>query len=297
VSDSFTFAFLLFSFALMHIWKTSRRSLPLDRTLLMGVINMTPDSFSDGGEIGSIDEALRRAEQMIADGADIIDIGGESSRPGSRRVEPVVEIDRVVPVIEAVAKRFDLPISVDTWKSEVAGPALDAGAEILNDISAFRFDDRMPAVVSEHRAAVILMHSRGHFDTLHSSPPAEDIFADVIADLDRAAAAAHHAGIADEAIALDVGLGFGKTFEQNLELISGIGRIRSSFPQYPLAIGASRKSFIGKILGDAATKDRLEGSLAVAAIAALSGVSIVRAHDIKETSAVLKTVDSICRSS
>jgi len=281
----------------MQFWKTSRRSLPLDRTLLMGIVNMTPDSFSDGGQIIGVDQALTRIEQMISDGADIIDIGGESSRPGSSRVDSAEEIDRVVPVIEAVATRFDIPISVDTWKSEVAEAALDAGAEIINDISAFRFDSRMPAVVSDHQAGVILMHSRGEFDSLHTTPPADDIFNDVNGDLRRAIATAREAGIADDAIALDIGLGFGKTFEQNLALISGVGRIRSQFPEYPLVIGASRKSFIGKVLGGAGVNDRLEGSLAVAAIAASSGVSIVRAHDIKETSAVLKTIDAICRNS
>jgi dihydropteroate synthase len=277
----------------MQIWKTSRRSILLDHTLLMGIVNMTPDSFSDGGEVTSADEALRRVEQMVGEGADIIDIGGESSRPGSTRVEIEKEIERVVPVIEAVTKRFDIPVSVDTWKSDVAAAAIDAGAEIINDISAFRFDDHMAATVSEYQAAIILMHSRGQFETLHSTPPADDIFEDVSSDFRRAITVARRAGIADEAIALDVGLGFGKTFEQNLALISGLGRLCREFTVYPMVVGASRKSFIGKALGDAPVDKRLAGSLAAAAVAAYNGVRIVRAHDIKETSAVLKMIDAM----
>lgn len=275
-------------------WTTNRREVRLDHTLVMGIVNLTPDSFSDGGEIESADDALRRAERIIAEGAAIIDVGGESTRPGSKPVSVEDEIARVVPAIEVIAKRFDVPVSVDTTKSRVARAALDAGAEIVNDISAFRFDDEMPLAVAEYKCGVVLMHSRGQFETMHSTPPAEDIFKDVGSDFSRALSVARDAGIEDKAIALDVGIGFGKTLEQNLALIDGIEQLRTEFPNFPFVIGTSRKSFIGKILNGAAVDQRLEGSIVTAAIAVYNGVSIVRTHDIKETSAALRLVDAIC---
>jgi dihydropteroate synthase len=275
-------------------WQIRGRELSLKNTLVMGILNLTPDSFSDGGEIGSVDEALRRVEQMLSEGADVIDIGGESSRPGSTPVDANDETKRVAPAIEAITERFDVPLSVDTTKSKVARAALDAGAEIVNDITAFRFDDVMSKVVAEYKCGVILMHSRGQFETLHTTAPAKDIFEDVTADFRRAIATAHEAGIPNEAIALDVGIGFGKTLEQNLALIAGIERLREEFPDFPFLIGTSRKSFIGKVLDGAPADQRLEGSIATAAIAVYNGVSIVRTHDIKETSAALKMVDAIC---
>jgi dihydropteroate synthase len=280
----------------MH-WQTRDRKLEIERPLVMGVLNVTPDSFSDGGQYYSFDDAIERAEQMIADGADIIDIGGESSRPGSSQVIDDEEIARVAPVVEAIAKRLDVPISVDTYKSSVARAAIAVGASIVNDISAFRFDAAMPATVAELKTGVVLMHSRGTFQTLHSSPPADDIFVDVREVFRRAIDVAHSAGIADEAIVLDIGIGFGKTLEQNLQLISGVDRLIKKFPQYPLLIGTSRKSFIGKLLGSAPVDQRLEGSLTTAAIAVWNGVRIVRTHDIKETSAALKIVDALCQDS
>jgi len=261
----------------------------------MGILNVTPDSFSDGGQFATIGDALRRVEQMISEGADIIDVGGESSRPGSTQISSDEEIRRVAPVVEAVAKRSDLPISVDTYRSAVAKAAIEAGAEIINDISAFRFDVEMAAAVSNSHAAMILMHSRGQFETLHSTPPADDVFEDVTSDLGRAINMALVAGIRPDAIALDVGIGFGKTLEQNLSLIRDLDRVRQVFSHYPLMIGTSRKSFIGKIVGGAPVNNRLEGSIASAVIAAYNGVNIVRTHDIKETSEALKVVDAICK--
>ena len=277
----------------LNFWQIGSRKVSLERTLVMGILNLTPDSFSDGGEIVTVDDALRRAEQMIADGTDIIDIGGESTRPGSKPVRAEDEIERVVPAIEEIAKRLETPISIDTTKAQVAKAALDAGAEIVNDISAFRFDAAMPAVVAWYKCGVVLMHSRGQFETMHSSTPADDIFEDVVSDFSRALTVSRDAAIADEAIAFDVGIGFGKTLEQNLELINGIDRLRREFKEFPFVIGTSRKSFLGKILGGAAVGERLEGSIVTAAIAAYNGVSIVRTHDIKETSAALKIVDAL----
>jgi dihydropteroate synthase len=278
-------------------WQIRDRKLELDRPLLMAILNLTPDSFSDGGLINGVDGALRAAEKSIRDGADILDIGGESSRPGSRAVSVEEEIRRVIPAIEAITARFDIPISVDTYKSAVAKAALEAGANIINDISAFRFDIELASVVAAAKAGVVLMHSRGTFDSLHSTEFAQDIFEDVSADLRRALAAAEDASIDGDSIALDIGIGFGKSFDQNLALINGLGRFKREFPKFPLVIGASRKSFLGKVLKEAPVNDRLEGSLASAAIAVYNGVSIVRAHDVKETSAVLKMVDAICKSS
>ena len=277
----------------MATWQIRGRELSLEKTLVMGILNVTPDSFSDGGRYFAADEALKRAERMIAEGADIIDIGGESSRPGSKPVTANKEVFRVAPVIEALAKRFDTPVSIDTYKSAVARAAVDAGAAIVNDISAFRFDDAMAATVAQLKTGVVLMHSRGQFETMHSMPPAEDIFEDVTRDFRRAIAAAHSAGIADAAIALDVGIGFGKTLDQNLALISGIGKLIKQFPEYPFVMGTSRKSFLGKLLGGAPVDERLEGSLATAVVAVRSGVRIIRTHDIKETSAALKIVDAL----
>ncbi|MGH9946322.1 MAG: dihydropteroate synthase [Pyrinomonadaceae bacterium] len=267
----------------MRFWQTSKRNLDLSHPLVMGILNATPDSFSDGGKFVSVNAALIRAEAMIEDGADIIDVGGESTRPGSNRVSIDDETKRVVPIIEAIAKRFEIPISIDTNKSEVAAAALDAGAEIINDISGLRFDALIADVAAATGAGVVLMHSRGEFETLHSQPPTDNIIQDVVADFRRAISIAENAGVRSEQIALDVGIGFGKTQEQNLELIAKLDRLVSEFQEYPFLIGTSRKSFIGKLLDDAPVDERLSGSLATAAIAVWNGAKIVRVHDVKET--------------
>lgn len=268
-------------------WQTSRRKLSLDRPLVMAILNVTPDSFSDGGEFLSIDAAMKQAESLIANGADILDIGGESTRPGSRQVPVEDEIRRVVPVIEAVSKQFDIPISIDTTKSAVAEKAVEAGAEIINDISGLRFDERIAEVAADQHAGLVLMNSRGTFETMHTQPPVEDIFADVIADFHRSIGVANMHGVNNEQIVLDVGIGFSKTFEQNLELLAKLDKIVIEFKAYPMLIGASRKSFIGKILGDVSPTERLEGSLAAALIAVRNGAKIIRVHDVKETVAAI----------
>lgn len=272
----------------MH-WKTARRTISLDHPLVMAILNVTPDSFSDGGEYLSVNDALRQAEKMIDEGADIIDIGGESTRPGGKPVATDEEIGRVVPVIAAIAKRFDKPISVDTTKSKVAEKTIDAGAEIINDISGLRFDERIADVAASSNAGLVLMNSRGTFETLHTQSPVEDILAEVTTDLQRAIDVANSHGVKNEQIALDVGIGFGKTQEQNLELLAKLGKLVSEFEQYPMLIGASRKSFIGRILGDVPPSERLGGSIAVAVVAVWNGAKIVRVHDVKETVAAIKT--------
>ncbi len=231
-------------------WKTSRRLISMDRPLVMAILNVTPDSFSDGGEYLSVDDALKRAENMIDEGADIIDVGGESTRPGGNVLDAEQEIDRVIPVIAEISKRFETPISIDTTKSEVVEQAIQSGAEIINDISGLRFDVRIADAAARNNAGLILMHSRGTRETLHSEPPVDDIFLDIQTDLKRAVGVAHSYDVKDEQIALDVGIGFGKTLEQNLELIAKLDRLVDEFSEYPILVGASRKSFIGKVLGD-----------------------------------------------
>ena len=259
----------------------------------MGILNVTPDSFSDGGRFADLDTALRRAEEMIGEGAAIIDIGGESTRPGSARVEAEVEIDRVVPVIEAIASRFDVPISIDTSKSKVAEAAVAAGANIINDISGLRFDERIAKVAGATDAGLVLMHSRGEFDTMHNQPPIENIVAEVSNDFHRSIAIAEARGVTKDKIVLDIGIGFGKTVEQNLELLGRLDIIAGAFSDHALLVGASRKSFIGKLLDGAPPDERLSGSLAAAVIAVMKGARIIRAHDVKPTVDALKVAQAV----
>lgn len=259
----------------------------------MGILNVTPDSFSDGGLYSDIDHAIRRADEMIAEGVDIIDIGGESTRPGSFRIDAETEIQRVVPVVAAIVKRFDIPVSIDTSKSSVASAAIDDGAEIINDISGLRWDESIADVAARTGAGLVLMHSRGSFETMHTEPPVENALVDVVNGLQRSLAAARKRGISDEQIVLDIGIGFGKTAEQNLELISKLDRINGELADHPLLVGASRKSFIGKILGGAPPEERVFGSIAVAVAAVMKGVSILRVHDVKATVDAIKVAREI----
>lgn len=275
------------------IWKTSKRELTFDRPLVMAILNATPDSFSDGGTISSADDAIRKVEKFIADGADVIDIGGESTRPGSQRVSVEEETRRVVPIVEQIEKRFDIPISVDTSKAEVAERAVVAGAEIVNDISSLRFDEKIAEVAARTGAGVILMHSRGDFDTMHTQPPVDDILREVSNGLCWSVDKAKSFGVADESIALDVGIGFGKTMEQNLELIAKLDKLTAQFPDHPMLVGTSRKSFIGKLLGGAPVDDRLSGSIATAAIAVWNGANIVRVHDVKATADMVRVIGAV----
>lgn len=251
--------------------------------MIMGILNVTPDSFSDGGKFRDLTAALKQAESMLAAGADIIDIGGESSRPGSRQITAAEEISRVIPVIEEISKKWDVPVSIDTWKSEVARAAIDCGAEIINDISGLRFDVELASVAAGSGAGLILMHSRGDFSTLHSQPPVTDIRSEVESGFRDSLSAAKAAGIADEQIAIDIGIGFGKTPEQNLELIADLELFSARFPRLPIVVGASRKSFIGKLTGEVDPERRLSGSLAAAAIAIYNGADIIRVHDVSES--------------
>ena len=269
-----------------------------ERTLIMGILNVTPDSFSDGGQFVTLDTALAHAEQMIAEGADVIDVGGESTRPGGEPISVEQEIERVVPVISALAQRSDVPISVDTTKSEVARAALDAGAAIVNDISALRFDFYVADAVARAGAGLVLMHSRGTPATMHRLPPVADIMHEVTHSLRASINMAERRGVKRESIVIDPGIGFGKSQQQNLELIAKLGQLIAAFPDYPLLIGASRKSFIGRLLASedgvpAPAEDRLYGTLATITAAILNGAHIIRVHDVKATVETIRVAESI----
>ena len=268
------------------------------RTLIMGILNVTPDSFSDGGQFFTLDSAVARAVQMIAEGADIIDVGGESTRPGGEPVSAEEEIGRVVPVIEELVKRVNTPISVDTTKSEVARAALDAGAAIVNDISALRFDFYVADAVARAGAGLVLMHSRGTPATMHRLPPVADIMEEVTHSLRASINMAERRGVKRESIVIDPGIGFGKSQEQNLELIAKLDQLIAAFPDYPLLIGTSRKSFIGRILADengapVPAEDRLHGTMATITAAILHGAHIVRVHDVKAALETIRVAESI----
>ena len=259
----------------------------------MGVLNVTPDSFSDGGQFYSHDLAVAHAEQMIAEGADIIDIGGESTRPGSAFVTEEEELRRVIPVIEKLATRTSVPISIDTTKPSVARAALAAGAEIVNDISALRFDTLIAVEAARASAGLVLMHSRGTPKTMQQLPPAEDIMSEVIGSLRESIAVAQQHGVAPESIAIDPGIGFGKTSEQNVELIAKLDQLAREFATFPIVIGTSRKSFIGKLLGDAPADQRLYGTIASTVASVMNGAHVVRVHDVKAAVEAIRVADAI----
>jgi dihydropteroate synthase len=276
-------------------WKIGRRSLVYgERTLVMGVLNVTPDSFSDGGQFFSLAGALAHAEQMIDEGADIIDIGGESTRPGSDFVTEEEELCRVIPVIERLAN-LSAPISIDTTKSEVARIALQAGAEIVNDVSGLRFDPAMAEVAAEAKAGMVLMHSRGTPKDMQQLPPMQNAVEEVIAGLRESIALAERSGVARENLAIDPGIGFGKTVEQNLELIVGLNQLAHQFPNMPILIGTSRKSFLGKLLHGAPADERVHGTIATIVAAVLNGAHIVRVHEVKSAVDALKIADAVRR--
>ncbi|MGI8425431.1 MAG: dihydropteroate synthase [Actinomycetota bacterium] len=256
----------------------------------MGVLNVTPDSFSDGGLFLSPETALKQAFQMQLEGADIIDVGGESTRPGAEPVSAAEEIDRVIPVIERISADIDLPISIDTTKAAVAQAAVEAGAVIINDVSAMQFDPGMAAVAARSGAGVVLMHMRGEPRTMQADP----MYLNVVGDIKRAllgwAVDAEKAGVAPDSIALDPGIGFGKTLDHNLSLIKAVGFLTTE--RYALLVGPSRKSFIGAVL-DLPVEERLEGTAATVAWLAANGAHIIRVHDVGPMSHVVRMVEAI----
>ena len=252
---------------------------------VMGILNVTPDSFSDGGVHLDHTKALHAALQMEADGAAIIDIGGESTRPGAEPLAAQIEIDRVVPVIEQIRKRSAIQISIDTRKAAVAEEAIRAGANIVNDVSGMRYSAKMPAVVAGSGVPVILMHMRGEPATMQELAVYDDVVADVARELITIIDDAVAAGVDRNKILIDPGIGFAKTFDQNLELLARADELTSLGP---VVIGASRKAFIGHLTGRASGPERAIGSLAAVAAAQLAGAAIVRVHDVRETVDFLK---------
>ena len=263
------------------------------KTYIMGILNVTPDSFSDGGRYFDKSSAIKRAIQMVEDGADIIDIGGESTRPGSQPLAIEEELRRTLPVIEALTKEINIPISIDTYKSDVAKRALDAGASMVNDISGLRFDPEMPKVVAAYKVPVVIMHIKGTPKDMQKNPAYKALITEIMDYLRYSIRSAKEAGIAEEMIIIDPGIGFGKTFEHNLEIINKFHEF--TLLEKPLIIGPSRKAFIGKILGDAPAGERLEGTAAAVAIAIINGADIIRVHDVKEMVKVSRVADAIKR--
>lgn len=263
------------------------------RTHLMGVLNVTPDSFSDGGRFLKLEEAVKQGLKLSEEGADIIDIGGESTKPGSEPVPMEEELRRVLPVIEELAKRVDLPISIDTYKSRVAKEALDSGASMVNDISGLRFDPEMKKVVAKYDVPVVLMHIQGTPRNMQENPHYDNLIQEIKTYLSESIKIAREAGIDEDKIIIDPGIGFGKTLNDNLKILKNLVEFKSL--GRPIMIGVSRKSIIGKIL-DLPTDERLEGSLASMAVAIISGANILRVHDVKESKRVAKLVDAILMS-
>jgi dihydropteroate synthase len=257
-----------------------------ERTLIMGILNVTPDSFSDGGKFTTVERAVRHAAQMAVEGADIIDIGGESTRPGHSPVSAEEELARILPVIEAVRREVDLPISVDTYKAEVAKQALEAGAHIINDIWGFQRDPEMAKVVAAYQVPVVLMHNRTDEDYRGG------FMHDLLQDLRRSVDIARQAGVPEACIILDPGFGFAKSMDQHLALMGRLAEVRAL--GFPVLVGTSRKRFIRYTL-DVAVDDAVEGTAATVALAVAQGCDIVRVHDVKQMKRVAAMCDAIVR--
>ena len=274
-------------------WTLRTRDLTRQRLpLLMGILNTTPDSFSDGGQFHALDQAVARALQMEADGAGIIDIGGESTRPGAEPVTLEEELRRTIPVIRELSQTLKVPISIDTTKSEVARQALEAGAEIVNDISGLTFDPQMMDVCRDMDAGICLMHIQGTPQTMQQNPHYKDVVSEVSEFLQQQVDRCLMAGIAPERMCVDPGIGFGKTADHNLQLLKAIPRLQTEL-QRPVLIGHSRKRFLSKILGRS-VEDRESGTVGVSIALAQLGVDILRIHDVRSVRDALIAWDTIC---
>jgi dihydropteroate synthase len=273
-------------------WSIAGRSLSLDRKVnVMGILNVTPDSFSDGGEWLDTSVAIKHALRMAEDGADIIDVGGESTRPGAVAVSEADEIARVRGVIEALSASLDIPISIDTSKAGVAERAIEAGASIVNDVTALRSDPEMLNLIAGTDVGLVLMHMGGEPRTMQENPTYGDVVEDVIGFLLERVGVAESSGIQRDRIVVDPGIGFGKTLEHNLQLLRSLEKIRAEVG-CPILLGPSRKSFIGAVL-DLEVDERLEGTAAVVALAVASGVGVVRVHDVKEMTRVVRMAEAV----
>lgn len=253
------------------------------RTYIMGILNVTPDSFSDGGQFNSFDRALAHVEQMAAEGADIIDVGGESTRPGHQQISAEEEVERTAPVIEKIKARFDIPVSTDTYKTEVARAALEAGADMINDVWGLKYDRELAELIGSSGAACCLMHNRK--ESLY-----RNLMEELKSDLQETLAIARAGGISDEKIILDPGVGFGKTYEHNLEVICKLKELKSL--GFPILLGASRKSVVGLTL-DLPVTERMEGTLVTTVQAVMSGCAFVRVHDIRENKRAIQMAEAV----
>jgi dihydropteroate synthase len=276
--------------------KLQQRTLVLgERTLVMGVLNVTPDSFSDGGKFFRVADAVKAALAMERAGADIVDIGAESTRPGSVGISGEEELERLLPVLQGLRGRLKIPISIDTQKARVAELALGAGAEVLNDISGLKFDPKIAEVAAQHGVPLILMHMRGTPRTMQKQAWARDVMKDVTAGLRESVAVARRAGVRKTQIILDPGIGFGKSFAQNYELLANLPELAKL--GYPLLVGTSRKGFLGATLGrngkPLPAEQRIWGTAATVAASILQGAHIVRVHDVEEMAQVARVTDSV----
>jgi dihydropteroate synthase len=261
-----------------------------ERTLVMGILNLTPDSFSDGGRLGSVEAAVARGLQLFDEGADWLDVGGESTRPGALQVPADEEARRVVPVLAGLRRRGAGPLSIDTTKASVAAAALDAGADIVNDVSAFLYDPAMAPLVAARGVPAVLMHLRGPFEAMHRAPAYEDVMGEIVAELREALGRAGRAGVRPEQLLVDPGLGFSKAAEHSLEALRRLPEL--ALLERPVLVGPSRKSFIGRVL-DAPVERRLMGTAAAVASAVLLGAHVVRVHDVAEMAEVVRVADAV----
>ncbi len=274
------------------IFRYGSKSIDLRNSfLIMGILNVTPDSFSDGGRYNNIDRALKRCERMIEEGADIIDVGGESTRPGSDPVSLKEELSRVVPVVSKIKKRFDISVSVDTYKSDVAAAVLEEGVDIINDISGLNFDKKMPLILSKSNCGVIAMHIKGEPKNMQNNPKYEHLIYEINSYFENILQTAKQYGIEEERIVFDPGIGFGKTFEDNYKIINNLQSFKVS--GRPLLVGLSRKSFIGYTLNESDTQNRLFGTIGANVTSFLRGANIFRVHDVKQNLEALRLAASI----
>ncbi|MBN2402857.1 MAG: dihydropteroate synthase [Spirochaetes bacterium] len=259
------------------------------KTLIMGILNVTPDSFYDGGRNFGREKAIKKAYQLYKDGADIIDIGGESTRPGADTVSLSEEMDRVCPVIEAVADNIDIPVSIDTYKSEIAEEALKLGASIINDISGLAFDEKMAGIAAGYKSYIVLMHIKGNPKNMQVNPQYENLLKEIYSFLENAKEKAINSGIGKDKIIIDPGIGFGKTLEDNYRILNNIGFFKKM--GFPLLIGLSRKSLIGRLYDN--EEDRLFATIALNTISSVYGADIIRVHDVREHYLAFQSIEML----
>jgi dihydropteroate synthase len=265
----------------------------MDRPYIVGILNVTPDSFSDGGLFLDPQRAIEQGLRMAAEGADLIDVGGESTRPGATQISAQEELDRVIPVVERLSRKIDLPLSIDTSKSVVAREAVSAGAEFVNDVSGLTFDTEMAGEVADSGAGLIVMHTRGRPEVMQRDTQYADLFAEVVAGLSKSIAVAEAAGVARDRIAIDPGIGFGKDVSGNLELLRRTADLAKL--GHPVMLGTSRKSFIGRVLGKDDPAERLAGTLATIAMGYTWGARLFRVHDVAAASEAARMAQAVCK--